>query len=176
VISIKYAVETIQTYCEYFTARVPNTAKDQWVRRLRELNPSRPVLDAAVRRCADNDLGPSWSRLRAAIATERSIERSRRFDASTGDSRAYEDFKRQYEKDGFAAKPVRIRDNTNDRTTEPQMAAICYRVIGKILRRSIKCPKEFAFHDVGAIGDREEEWFWGEVAKEAEKRKNYGNY
>tara|TARA_R100000808_G_C2123541_1_gene134255 strand:+ start:622 stop:1179 length:558 start_codon:yes stop_codon:yes gene_type:complete len=171
-IPIHYAIDTIQEYCEHFSAKVPNTAKDRWVKRLRELNPSQAVLDAAVRRCADNDLGPAWSRLRQAIAIERGIESSKRWDTSTGDSKAFEQFKEDYRRDGFSrGYPPKPISNHDERTTDPRIAAICHKVIGRILRGTTRCPPEFADHNIHAIGDKEEEWFWGEVKKEVERKR-----
>ncbi len=173
-IPIHYAIETIQEYCEHFSAKVPNAAKDRWVKRLRELNPSKTVLDAAVRRCADNDLGPAWSRLRAAITVEKGIESSKRWDASTGDSKAFEEFKKEYEREGLSrGYPRPLKQNQDERPTDPRIAGICYKVIGRILRGTNRCPPELASHDIHAIGDEEEEWFWGEVKKEVERKRRY---
>tara|TARA_R110002167_G_scaffold85247_1_gene231329 strand:- start:324 stop:908 length:585 start_codon:yes stop_codon:yes gene_type:complete len=166
-ISIHYAIEAIQEYCEHFSNKVPNAAKDRWVKRLRELNPSKHVLDAAVRRCADNDLGPAWSRLRASISVEMSIEKAKSWDSTTGDSRAFEQFRAAYEKEGLSSghhKPP--KSNQDEETTDPRIAASCYRVIGRILRGTNRCPPEIAEHDIHAAGDAETAWFWSEVKKD----------
>ena len=164
------AIDAIQEYCEFFSGNVPNHTKDRWVKRLYELNISRPILAAAVKRCADNDLGANWSRLRSSIAVERSIDASKRFDRSTGDSEAYDAWVKDYRADGFSAgHPPAPREIRGDRTTEPEIASVCLSVISKILGGSIRCPREYANHDIYAEGDSEEQWYWKQVQARCEK-------
>ncbi len=158
------AIDAIQEYCEFFSGNVPNHTKDRWVKRLCELNISRPILAAAVKRCADNDLGANWSRLRASIAVERSIEASKRFDRSTGDSQAFEDWVQAYRAEGLSSGHPPPPGEARGRTTEPEVAQVCLGVISDILAGRTRCPREFAHHDIHATGDKEEEWFWGRVS------------
>ena len=64
------AVEAIAKYTACFSSNVSNATKEQWVNFLMVLAPERAILSKAIQRCADNDLGSSWSRLRAAIDLE----------------------------------------------------------------------------------------------------------
>jgi hypothetical protein len=165
-ISHNNAIDAIQEYCEYFTARVPNSTRDRWVMRLRELPIDRQILSAATRRCADNDLGPAWSRLRSAIAVERSIEASKRFNRSTEESREYEDWLQGYRAEGLSRGFPPSPDNRAGRPLSPEINKACYQVVGRILRGTVKCPREYRHHDVHATGDKEETWFWELVRKE----------
>lgn len=127
------AVEAIAKYTACFSSNVSNATKEQWVNFLMVLAPERSILSRAIQRCADNDLGSSWSRLRAAIDLEARLHRER------GDFR----------QEGV----VRRREPQEE--VPPEITRARFQVINRILSGRIKYPKEFGEHNEAAAA----RWF-----------------
>jgi len=168
ILSQNEVIDAIQEYTESFTLRVPNTTKDRWVSNLQELKPDDEILSRAIRRCAENDLSPAWSRLRSAITVERSIQAAKRFNRSQGDSRAFEEWVVQYRAEGSSQGfPPVSRDNDSP-VTQYDTARYCYRVVNRILHGKTKVPYEPCAHGALFVDSCKtcaafKRWFWSEV-------------
>lgn len=115
-ITLAQAVDAISEYCDQFSTRVPPSTRDAWVKRLARMSVSVDIVIKGITRCAENDLGPSWSRLNQAIRIEQ------RSNSTEG-----------------LWQPEKI--DPNDPVTPPEVASCCWVVIRKILAGELKNPK-----------------------------------
>ena len=168
ILSYAQVIDGIKEYSESFTARVPNPTLDRWAQLLDALRTTDVILERAIKRCAENDLGPAWSRLRSSIAVERAIDASKRSDLNTGDSQAFESWVMQYRKEGNSSGyPLACRDNDSPATSY-ETARFCYRVVNNILQGRTKIPYEPCSHGARFVSSCKtceafQRWYWAEV-------------
>lgn len=158
------AVDAVRDYTTAFTHNVSAATKERWVELLMELRPAHGILSAAIKRCAENDLGAAWSRLRGAINTETTLARQKGDGGLGASSAAFDDWVREYRNEGLSGGfPPPPLDNSREQPTDAETAAACWRVVHQIVSGRLRCPEPWDKHDIYADGDEEERWFWMRV-------------
>lgn len=161
-------IDAVQKYTDFFTQNVNSRAKEAWLHELYRLRPRFDVVDAAIRRCAENDTGPSWARLRAAIKVEQRLSGGNDYDAAESQSEAYREFCRKYKAAGLYREPLgELPEVPGDRITTPEAARIHWRVIRKIHSGKLRCPDQWRKSDVSKHDDEESRWYWIQFENEA---------
>ena len=164
------AVDAVQKYTSTFTHNVSNATRERWVENLIELKPDFHILQAAIKRCAENDLGAAWSRLRTAINIETTLSRAKDDRGSEGAFRGFDDWVREYRNEGMSAGyPPEVKADSGGRETPYEVAQACLSVIGSISSGRLKCPEPWNQHNVFASGDEEERWFWMQVEQRLDR-------
>jgi len=78
----------------------------------------------------------------------------------------YREWLKEYRADGLARESTGdVPDNSNEPPTPRWKASLHWKLVYDIADGKVRCPRSIAKHDVFAIDDDEERWYWAEFNK-----------